>query len=101
MLNKKEFTKQEVNNMPFLQISLKMKIAAISPRFGRYDSKLKVKLLYKRTFDNWQFGQYMYFGVAIFKLGKSKSHEKNCKFETLYVEKYKSQECEFLRDKRP
>ena len=39
--------------MPFLQISLKMKIAAISPRFGRYDSKLKVKLLYKRTFDNW------------------------------------------------
>ena len=43
----------------------------------------------------------MYFGVAIFKLAKSKSHEKNCKFETLYDEKYKSQECEIQLDKRP
>ena len=82
--------------MPFPQILLKMKIAAILDRFGRYDSNLKVKLLYERAFNNQQFGQYMYFGLAIIKLSESKFSEKNCKFETLYLEKYMCGKSGFL-----
>ena len=62
-------------------------MAAILPWFGRDDSKLKVKLLYEKAFDNWLFGQYMYFAAAVIKVSKSKYIEKNCKFEMLYLQK--------------
>ena len=101
MLGKKELTQWKVKNTRFPQISLKMKIAAILGGFARYDSKLKVKLLYKRALDNRQFGQHMYFAVAIIELSETKFPEKNCKFETLYLENYLCQESGFLELKRP
>ena len=87
--------------MPFPQISLKIKIAAILGWLGRSDSKLKVTLLYERAFDKWYFGQYMYFAVAIIKLSGTKFPEKNCKFQMLYLEKYTCDESVFLGDNKP
>ena len=84
--------------MPFPQKLLKMNITAILARFGRYDSKLKVKLLYDRAFHSQQFGQYMYFSLAIITLSDSKFSEKNCTFEMLYLEKYMCQKSGFLGD---
>ena len=52
MLRKNVLTKSQVKKLPFPQILLKKKIAAILDRFGRYDSNLKVKLLYERAFNN-------------------------------------------------
>ena len=87
--------------MRFWQIWQKIKIAAILARVGRNDSNLKMKLLYERALDIVYFWHYMYFAVAITKPSKRTFLEKNCKFETLYLEKYLCDKSEFFGGNKP
>ena len=87
--------------MRFWQIWQKVKIAAILARVGRNDSNLKIKFLYKRVLNIVHFWHYMYFGLAITKPNKRTFLEKNCIFETLYLQKYLRDKSEFLRGNKP
>ena len=84
--------------MTFGQKWQKIKMAAILAWFGRNDSKLKLKLFYKRALDNSYFSQYMYFAIAAIRLTISKFPEKNSKFEMLYLGKYLSHKSAFYGD---